>query len=90
MFLVSKVQESRIRRQERARAKKILHAFALTVDTIQRKHQRKRAIRFVKIGFCEGFETGKVNPGLSTEGFYTKAMKFANDTVDTVMGKKCK
>ncbi len=88
MFLISKVQESRIRRQERARAQKILRAFALTAETIQRKRERSLTVRYIKIGFCEGFETGKVDPGLSREGFYTKAMTFANKKTDEILGKK--
>ena len=88
MFLISKVQEARIRRQERARAQKILRKFALTVNEIHRKRSRVSAIQFVKMGFCEGFSVGMVDPGLSREGFYTKAMTFANSVVDTVMGIK--
>ncbi len=84
MFLVSKVQEARIRRQERARAQKILSRFALKAERIHGKRAREMAKRFLKMGFCEGFSVGRADPGLSREGFHTKAMKFANDTVDNL------
>ena len=90
MFLVSKVQEARIRRQERARAKKILLDFAKKAREIQRKGARESAVRFIKIGFCEGFQVGRVDPGLSREGFYTKAMTFANVKLNAMGIKKCK
>jgi hypothetical protein len=88
MFLVSKVQEARIRRQERKRFNKILRDFASKVVEIQRKHGRSSAIKYLKIGFCEGFETGRIDPGLSREGFYTKVMTFANAKVDAMGLKK--
>ena len=89
MFLVSKIQEARIRRQERARAHKILRKFALKAEEIQRKGARESAARFIKIGFVEGFSVGRADPGLSREGFYTKAMTFANVKLNA-MGIKCK
>ena len=81
MWLVSKTQEARIRRQERARAQKILRKFALKVEQIHGKRFREAAKRFIKLGFCEGFSIGRADPGLSKEGFYTKAMTFANEKV---------
>ncbi len=90
MFLITKAQEARIRRQERARAQKILHEFALKAEKIHGKRFREAAKRFIKLGFCEGFSIGTADPGLSREGFYTKAMAFANEKVDSILGKKCK
>ena len=84
MFLVSKIQEARIRRQERAKAKSILLAFALKAERIHGKRAREMAKLYLKMGFCEGFSIGRADPGLSREGFHTKAMKIANDTVDSL------
>jgi hypothetical protein len=85
MFLVSKIQEDRIRRQERKRSKKILQEFYLKAHEIQTRSFRDTAIRMLRVGFCEGFEVGRVDPGLSQEGFYTKAMTFANEQVAALM-----
>jgi len=91
MFLISKAQEGRIRRQERKRAKKILRDFALRVDEIQRKQDyrfRGVAIRAIQCGYYEGFDTGKIDPGLSRSGYCTKALAFAHKSVDFVLGFK--
>lgn len=87
MFFISKVQEARIRRQERARMQKILTEFGRKAEAIQRKGARESAIKYIKLGFCEGFSVGTVDPGLSREGFYTKAMTFANEKMNEIMGK---
>jgi hypothetical protein len=85
MFLVSKVQEARIRRQERKKCQEILHKFYLKAEEIRVRAFRDTATRMLKVGFCEGFEVGRVDPGLSREGFYTKAMTFANEQVTAMM-----
>jgi hypothetical protein len=90
MFLVSKVQEARIRRQERKRFQKILRDFALKVQKGEEKRYRDTGVRFLKLGFAEGFETGRCDPGLSREGFYTKAMTFANKEVDSIIKRSKK
>ncbi len=88
MLLVSKIQEARIRRQERKKFKKILRDFAKKTGEIQRKLDRRAAVTYIQLGFCEGFDTGKTDPGLSREGFYTKAMTFANEKADSILGSK--
>lgn len=84
MFFISTVQEARIRRQERRRAQKILIEFGRKAEAIQRKEARESAITHIRLGFCEGFSVGRIDPGLSREGFYTRAMTFANEKVDEI------